>query len=335
MKNSFSILSFGISSPGGTTPEALEDFSKWPVESVPEAGGRAQHEVSRIKLAAEPVNRWRMKPRLRRASPLSHHLIEAIAQTLEARPDIDPARVGVVGAFFLGCLEYSVRFYKGLTTDGRRFASPILFPETVVNTPLSHVVAELGIGGPVYSQVGDTSCWVSALRTACLWIENGDIDHVIVAGAEEFEPHLLDAFHSLRWFTKRNTLRVAEGAGAILIGRQTPHAIADITQIADGYSYRTRDQARHSGATCLEEFDQMTPIMDTATSWMAQTTTSLLGNRQVVPLSQGLRREAFTASSAWNTILAARQRHYPRLIVPHWGLSQNIAAVEISHNATI
>jgi hypothetical protein len=68
---------------------------------------------------------------------------------------------------------------------------------------------------------------------------------------------------------------------------------------------------------------------------MTQTTISLLSNRQVVPLSQGLRREAFTASSAWNTILAARQRHYPRLIVPHWGLSQNIAAVEISHNATI
>ncbi|NDG70345.1 MAG: hypothetical protein EBY32_03390 [Proteobacteria bacterium] len=211
MKNPVSILSFGISCPGGTSPQALEDFSKWPVESIADAGGRGLHEVSRINLSSEPVNRWRMKPRLRRASPLSHHLIEAIAQTLEARPDIDPARVGVVGAFFLGCLEYSVRFYKGLSNDGRRFASPILFPETVVNTPLSHVVAELGIGGPVYSQVGDTSCWVSALRTACLWIENGDTDHVIVAGAEEFEPHLLDAFHSLRWFRAGHLFRIAEG----------------------------------------------------------------------------------------------------------------------------
>jgi hypothetical protein len=335
MKNPVSILSFGISCPGGTSREALEDFSKWPIESVPEAGGRRLHEVSRINLAAEPVNRWRMKPRLRRASPLSHHLIEAIAQTLEARPDIDPARVGVVGAFFFGCLEYSVRFYKGLSTDGRRFASPILFPETVVNTPLSHVVAELGIGGPVYSQVGDTSCWISALRTACLWIENGDIDHVIVAGAEEFEPHLLDAFHSLRWFTAAHPFRIAEGAGAILIGFQTPRAIADITQIADGHTFRTRAQARSAGATCLEEFDTMAPIMDTATSWMAQTTISLLSNRQAVSLSQGLRHEAFTASSAWNTILAATQRQHSRLVVPHWGLSQNIAAVEISHAANI
>ena len=331
MKNPVSILSFGISCPGGTSPEALEDFSKWPMESVPEAGGRGLHEVARINLSAEPVNRWRMKPRLRRASPLSHHLIEAIAQTLEARPEIDPARVGVVGAFFFGCLEYSVRFYKGLSTDGRRFASPILFPETVVNTPLSHVVAELGIGGPVYSQVGDTSCWVSALRTACLWIENGDIDHVIVAGAEEFEPHLLDAFHSLRWFTKRHTLRVAEGAGAILIGRQTQSSIADITRIADGHTFRTRPQARTAGTECLASFDPSIPVLETATGWIAETASSLLTNRQTITLSHGPRREGFTASSAWNTILAAQQRQHPRVVVPHWGLSQNIAAVEIFH----
>ena len=331
MKNPASILSFGISCPGGTSAEALEDFSKWPVESISEAGGCRHREVARINLSAEPVNRWRMKPRLRRASPLSHHLIEAIAQTLEARPEIDPARVGVVGAFFFGCLEYSVRFYKGLSTDGRRFASPILFPETVVNTPLSHVVAELGIGGPVYSQVGDTSCWVSALRTACLWIENGDIDHVIVAGAEEFETHLLDAFHSLRWFTAEHPFRIAEGAGAVLIGKKTPDAIADITRIADGYTFRTRAQASAAGRECLAGFNTEIPIVHTATSWMAQPAASLLSERQVISLSQGPLHDAFTASSAWNTILAARQRHYPRLVVPHWGLSQNIAAVEIFH----
>jgi hypothetical protein len=56
-----------------------------------------------------------------------------------------------------------------------------------------------------------------------------------------------------------------------------------------------------------------------------------LSERQVISLSQGPRHDGFTASSAWNTILAARQRQYPRLVVPHWGLSQNIAAVEIFH----
>ena len=124
MKNPVSILSFGISCPGGTSPAMLEDFSKWPVQAVPQAGSEWFREVSRVDLALAPSNRWRMRPRLRRASPLSHHLIEAIAQALESRPEISPARVGVVGAFFFGCLEYSVKFYKGLSADGRRFASP-------------------------------------------------------------------------------------------------------------------------------------------------------------------------------------------------------------------
>ena len=183
--------------------------------------------------------------------------------------------------------------------------------------------------------MGDTSCWVSALRTACLWIENGDIDHVIVAGAEEFEPHLLDAFDSLRWFTKSHTLRIAEGAGAILIGRQTSSAIADITRIADGYSYRTRSQAFAAAVECLGVFDQNLPVLDTATSWIAETASSLLTNRHRIQLSHGPHHEAFTASSAWNTILAARQRQHARMIVPHWGLSQNIAAVEISRAANV
>jgi len=64
---------------------------------------------------------------------------------------------------------------------------------------------------------------------------------------------------------------------------------------------------------------------------MAQPAASLLIERQVISLSQGPRHDGFTASSAWNTILAAMQRQYPRLIVPHWGLSQNISAVEIFH----
>jgi hypothetical protein len=87
-----------------------------------------------------------MRPRLRRErAQLAHHLIEAIAQTLEARPDITPARARCGWRVVFGCLAYSVKFSKGLGADGRRFASPILFPETVVNAPLSHVAAELGI----------------------------------------------------------------------------------------------------------------------------------------------------------------------------------------------
>lgn len=330
MSGPLSILSVGVSCPGGTGPEALEN--DWPSRRVPQAtDSSVEREAATIDLAAEPFNRWRMRPRLRRASPLSHHLIEAVAQTLEALPDIDPARVGVAGSFFVGCMNYSVRFYKGLTTDGRRFASPLLFPETVVNTPLSHVVSELGIGGPVYSLAGDTSCWATALRTAAVWIALGQVDHVVVVAGEEFDPHFLDAMHAARWFHTKPATAVAEGAGAVLLGRNSPGALAKIERIVDGFSFRTRAQAAKAAVDFLGQFDSGLPVADTARNWIRPVAASALEGRILGDGMAAPRFEAFTASCAWNTIRAARSAESSR-IVPFWGLSQQIGGVVISPN---
>lgn len=303
------------------------DTALWPVEGVPEVGRRgAIRQVAKIDCGREPFNRWRMTPRLRRASSLSHHLIEAVAQCLEARPGIDRARVGVAGAFFLGALEYSVRFYNGLTHDGRRFASPLLFPETVVNSPLSHVVAELGIGGPVYSQTGDTSCWVSALRTAQVWLANGDADHVVVVGAEEFDAHELDGLGAVRWFDAGVELRLAEGAGAVLLGPQGSDQLARVTRVVDGFCYRTRLEAAEAVRGCMAAVGEGARIADTASAWLRPVLGGLLQGG-CVELSAGPRYEAFTASCAWNTILAARSGG--PVVVPYLGLSHQIGAAEI------
>ncbi|MFZ9963987.1 MAG: hypothetical protein ACO3GO_02155 [Terrimicrobiaceae bacterium] len=327
MRDPISILAVGVSCPGGTGPAALE--AQWPSRRVSQITNPAiTREVATIDLAAEPFNRWRMRPRLRRASPLSHHLIEAVAQILEARPDIDLSRVGLVGSFFIGCLVYSVRFYKGLTTDGRRFASPILFPETVVNTPLSHVVSELKIGGPVYSQTGDTSCWSTALRTAALWLANDDVEHVIVAGGEEFDPVFLDVMHSARWFGSRPEAGVSEGAGAVLLGKKSSQALAHITRIVDGFAFRNRAQAAKAAESLLAEFDPVIPVADTAANWTRRLAAKPLSGRMLSNCCGVPKFEAFTATCAWNTIRAVHSAE-PRLVVPFLGLSQQMGAIEI------
>ncbi|MFZ9919884.1 MAG: hypothetical protein ACO3FQ_01840 [Terrimicrobiaceae bacterium] len=327
MRDPISILAVGVSCPGGTGPAALE--AQWPSRRVSQITNPAiTREVATIDLAAEPFNRWRMRPRLRRASPLSHHLIEAVAQILEARPDIDLSRVGLVGSFFIGCLVYSVRFYKGLTTDGRRFASPILFPETVVNTPLSHVVSELKIGGPVYSQTGDTSCWSTALRTAALWLANDDVEHVIVAGGEEFDPVFLDVMHSARWFGSRPEAGVSEGAGAVLLGKKSSQALAHITRIVDGFAFRNRAQAAKAADSLLAEFDPVIPVADTAANWTRRLAAKPLSGRMLSNCCGVPKFEAFTATCAWNTIRAVHSAE-PRVVVPFLGLSQQMGAIEI------
>lgn len=328
MKTGMGIFGVGVSCPGGVGEEALEDTAGWPVERVTEVGRQGVvRKVARIDCGREPFNRWRMAPRFRRASALSHHLVEVVAQCLEARPGINRGRVGVVGAFFLGAVEYSVRFYKGLTDDGRRFASPLLFPETVVNSPLSHVVAELGIGGPVYSQTGDTSCWGSALRTAQVWLANGDADHVVVVGAEEFNVHELDGLAAVRWFAGSQELRLAEGAGAILLGQQASDQMARITRVVDGFCYRTRSEAAQAAGACMEAAGERGRIADTASSWMGPVVRGLVG--EGLQLSVGPRYEAFTASCAWHTILAMQAAANGPVWVPFWGLSHQIGAAQI------
>src|SRR5579871_838605 len=74
------------------------------------------------------------------------------------------------------------RFFEGVAKNGRRFASPNVFPETVFNSPTSHVAAVLGATGPCYSLVGDDAAWVSALDVASCWLANGSVEYALVIG---------------------------------------------------------------------------------------------------------------------------------------------------------
>lgn len=315
------VLSSGVVCPGGFGPEALR--GAWPPSRSPTAAGTAEHDVCRVDRDTPELRRWEREPRLRRASPISYYLTEAADQALRQAPDIDRRRTGVVGAFFLGCLVYTVRFYRQITAEGRRSASPVIFPETVFNSPLSHVVSVLGLGGPVYSQVGDTSSWASALRTAQTWLTRGTADHVLVLGAEEFETHQLDAYRAGALF--RHPLCVGEGAGAILLGRDGTGDGATLRAIHDGFSFGNANEAAAAARQCLEQVPAECPVMDTASGWVAPLARDAIGGRRLTAGTAGPLVEAATASCAWNTIRAAEiiaRGGEQEIAVPFWGLTQ-------------
>jgi hypothetical protein len=295
-----------------------------PLTHVSNAAGTAEFDVALVDRHAPELRRWDKEPRLRRASPITAYLTEAAAQALDQVPGLNRQRIGVVSAFFLGCLVYTVRFYRQITEQGRRSASPVIFPETVFNSPLSHVVSVLGLGGPVYSQVGDTSCWAGALRTAQVWLARGTADHVLVLGAEEFEPHQLDAYHAGGLF--RHPLRIGEGAGALLLGRDG--AGAGLLAVHDGYSFGNAREAGEAARRCMENVSPDTPVLDTASSWMAGPAARAMGSRRILSAAPGPLIEAATASCAWNTIRAAEMltgSGEPEIAVPYWGLTQQCA----------
>ena len=317
------VLSSGIVSPYGIGTLG----SMVPHQSLSNTEGNRSHPVALVDRNAPELLKWSKEPRLRRASPLSYYMIEAAHQALSAIPDADLSRVGIVATFFLGCLMYSVRFYRQISNEGRRFGSPILFPETVFNSPVSHVVSVLGIGGPVYSQIGDKSCWANGLRTAECWLRNGSADHVIVLGAEEFDPIALDAFESVGLITK--DVVIGDGAAAILLGSK-PRGGTEITlqKVADGYSFANKAAAAHAATDCLNQFPEGTPLLATASSWARAVEKKVLGGRSMIRPDNVL-CEAFTARAGWDTLLGVQmmsERNLEGLIIPYWGLTQQIGA---------
>lgn len=326
----FPIVSSGVVCPGGLGAEALR--VAWPVTRTRDAGGTAEYDTMLVDRDTPALKRWQKEPRLRRASPISYYLVEAAEQALSVAPHVDRARTGVVASLFLGCLVYSIRFYRQLSNDGRHFASPLLFPETVFNSPLSHAASVLGLGGPVYSQVGDTSCWATALRTAQCWLAKGRADHVLVLGAEEFEPHELDAFRAAGLFRQR--LTVAEGAGAMLLSRGGKGLGIGLAAVADGHAFHGRDGAKAAATQCLAELPRDCPVLKTAAGWTKKIETHALRDRVTLEGTLSNSSTAGTASCAWNTILAAdilreTDQHHG-LVIPYFGLSQQCGAAHLA-----
>ena len=319
-----SIRSSGVVCPGGLGEKSLHD--EWPLTKIKNAAGTRSFDVGLVDRNNPALRMWEKEPRLRRASPISLYTIEAASQALSAVPNLDLSRTGIVVSYFLGCLVYSVRLYKQMTSEGRRYASPILFPETVFNSPVSHLVATLKLGGPVYSQIGDSSCWANSLRTAECWLRTGTADHVLVIGAKEFDLHELDAMQSVGWF--QNGLSLGEGAGALLLSTEAGTSNTSLASVHDGYSFNSKQGAVQSARELLAELPTDCPVLPTGSGWTRTIDSKVCGERSVSK-SQRLPCEAFTATAAWDTIRAMTlldQKREGRMIVPYWGYSQQSAA---------
>jgi len=287
----------------------------------------------RVDLTASAPARWQKEPRLRRASPISYFLIEAAEQALAGVSAAERAETGLVAAFSAGPLSYSRRFFEGVVTQG--LGSPALFPETVYNSPVSHVASVLGLNGAAYALVGDESAWVAALQTAAVWLLQERVRQVVVLGAEEFDPIVLDAYHSARWLRRGNPaggFLASEGAGGVLVRRARPEDERIILSARDGWIYRTKKQAAAAAASLLGESDPALPCYRSAQrNWLGPMEQKITAGRPA-PADAPYLGEAFTASAAWHTLRAlnALSPQMPHLLVPVWGLNHQLGLLELT-----
>jgi hypothetical protein len=331
MNLDLAIAGQGAVTPAGIGIAALRKGKIAPTLVEPSGRLGQSWPVLRVNLQATAFARWQREPRLRRASPITFFLVEAAAQALGEATSDERAQTGLIIAFSAGCLAYSHRFYEQIVKEGQRAASPALFPETVFNSPVSHVATVLGLNGAAYALVGDEAAWVSALMTASVWLREGRVKQVLVLGAEEFDPLVLDAYKSARWL-RRNGFVTSEGAAGVLVRSAENSQTPVITTAHDGFIYRTRKEASQAARELLETTDRATPLFRSAQhNWLASLEEGLTKSRPLVP-EAGYLGEAFLASAAWRTLQAASLLGHslPRLLLPVWGLNHQFGLLELA-----
>ena len=300
-------------------------------ETVAAFGSGAPYKVFRVNHKHADLARWQNEPRLRRTSPITLFMLEAAHQALGDDQRIDRQRLGIVAAFGTGAMIATRRFYEGVIKSGPRFASPNVFPETVFNSPTSHVASVLGVAGPCYSILGDESAWVNAVGVAGTWLASGLVEHALVIGAEEFDPIILDAYARVRWVRRTGRFIPSEGAGAMLLRLAQPSDQRCVLAICEGHPYGNPREARRAAAECLAEFPGEKRVHASAQcNWFAPIERELQqAHGWITPPPLPYCGDAFTASAAWNTVRAASLagRSGSRLLQPVWGLNEQCSAL--------
>src|SRR5258705_149611 len=82
------------------------------------------HQVYRVSTKQEALRAWAGNPRLRRASPISLFMVEAVKQAGAHLSAGEWAATGLVAVYTTGSISFSRRFFAGTIDQGRHLASP-------------------------------------------------------------------------------------------------------------------------------------------------------------------------------------------------------------------
>ena len=263
---------------------ALANGTPLPTKALPRPGWDQPLIVRQVPApASRPA--FLSHSRLRRASPITHHVVAAALEAIgpdTAQIANGTLRTGVVLCVMSGCVNYSRRFYDEVLRDPA-MASPLVFPETVFNASASHLAALLGTPAMNYTLVGDPGTMLAGLAVAAQWLLEERVDACVVVGAEEADWLTSDAFHL---FSRRIIL--SDGAGALYLKNSEIGALAELRAVTDAHLF-TRGQNRTQAAKLARA---QLPACST--------------NHLIADSRQGLPRQDAAESAAWSDWNAAR-----------------------------
>jgi hypothetical protein len=241
------------------------------------------------------------------------------------------ATIGLSVAFGNGVLTLTRKFYEGVVRAGMDGANPAWFPETVFNAPLNHALGALGREGPSSAWVGDATALAQAWVNAGLWLEQGTVDAVVVAAAEEVDEAMMEVSLRAGWFNSASKVFPAEGAVAFVLTRDGPAQTQGNLQIHAGHPWGHLNDAPAALAQVLAAFDSSWPMYagPMPPPGPAQEAWKQRPARPEWLATWPYLGEAHSVSAGWALarILANAPKEEFAVVLPLWGAGHQVAAL--------
>jgi 3-oxoacyl-[acyl-carrier-protein] synthase II len=197
-----------------------------PPQRVPRIAGQVADFSPRDFIASAHVRRM---DRLSRAVVSAGRM--ALADGGLGGTEVAPERLSVVVGSALGNISESVRYLERLFTKGPALASPMMFPNLVLNAPASYTAMDLGCTGANLTVSQGEASGEQAIALGCDLIRAGRADVVLAGGGDELDEIVVSAYRRQRalssqrggpeWCSPyddaRNGVVLGEGAAMLLL----------------------------------------------------------------------------------------------------------------------
>jgi 3-oxoacyl-[acyl-carrier-protein] synthase II len=197
-------------------------------------------------------------PHLRRMDPLSRMLVSATRLAV-GDAGLEPSALsadstGIVAGSAFGNLQESTQYLEKLFEKGPSLASPMQFPNLVLNAPASYAAMELASHGINLTVADGEVSGDQAVLVGASCLRQGHSRRVLAGGADEWAEILVHAFHRARLLAgqhggeeqcrpfdaRRSGTVLGEGAGMLVLEKVCDARARDVMPYAvieDGFAF--------------------------------------------------------------------------------------------------
>jgi 3-oxoacyl-[acyl-carrier-protein] synthase II len=200
----------GVVFPGGRGPRALAEALR---AGTPPAARTLEKDL-------KPLVPRKGLSALSRSALLGAAAIENLAaECAGLLPEEAPGECGLVVGTAFGHVESKADFHHAAVTEGVGLVSPIVFPNTLINSIAGHAAILFGLTGPNSTVCSGRRSGIEAILRAATLIRAGRARRAIVVGCDEVSPSLRRALEAGRRekLVEEDVHGLGEAACALLV----------------------------------------------------------------------------------------------------------------------